>query len=75
MEGSVTTSPVYTVLYRTDQGAIDLTVMPDGSGSLKVERWDSDEVRQTAVESQVSIRHRALELQRPIRLRLSLAAC
>ena len=58
-----------------DQGAIDLTVMPDGSGSLKVERWDSDEVRQTAVESQVSIRHRALELQRPIRLRLSLAAC
>ena len=49
--------------------------MPDGSGSLKVERWDSDEVRQTAVESQVNIRHRALELQRPIRLRLSLAAC
>jgi hypothetical protein len=38
VEGSVTTSPVYTVLYRTDQGAIDLTVMPDGSGSLKVER-------------------------------------
>ncbi len=58
-----------------DQGAIDLTVMPEGSRSLKVERWDSDEVRQTAVESQVSIRHRALELQRPIRLRLSLAAC
>jgi hypothetical protein len=28
--------------------------MPDGSGSLKIEGWDSDEVRQTAVEHQVS---------------------
>jgi hypothetical protein len=32
-----------------------LTVNADGSGSLRIEHWDSDEVRQTAGSSQVNI--------------------
>jgi hypothetical protein len=47
-------SPGYTLFHAKDQGAFDLTVMPDGSGLLKIEAWNSDEVRQTAGESQVS---------------------
>jgi hypothetical protein len=31
VEGSGTTSPVYTVFHTKDQGAFDLTVMPDAS--------------------------------------------
>lgn len=55
VEGIGTTSAVYTVFHANDQGAITLTVKPDGSGSLTIQHWDSDEVRQTAGESQVSI--------------------
>jgi hypothetical protein len=50
-------------------------VVPDGSDSLKIERSDSNEVRRTGVESEGNVRHHALEVQRPIGLRLSFAAC
>lgn len=55
VEGIGTTSAVYTVFHAKDQGAITVTVNPDGSGSLTITHWDSDEVRQTAGESQVNI--------------------
>jgi hypothetical protein len=46
---------VYTVFHAGDAGATVLTVNADGSGSLRIDHWDSDEVRQTAGSSQVSI--------------------
>lgn len=48
-------SAVYTVFNAKDSGAMTLTVKPDGSGSLQIEHWDSDEVRQVAGSSQVNI--------------------
>lgn len=48
-------SPVYTVFESKDSGEMILTVHADGSGSLQIEHWDSDEVRQVAGSSQVNI--------------------
>lgn len=56
VEGIGTASSlVYTVFHARDSGSIVLTVKPDGSGSLQIEHWDSDEVRQVAGSSQVNI--------------------
>lgn len=57
-----------------DQGAIDPALIPNGSGSPKIERWNSDEVRQTAGENEVSTSGIVHWSCSPIRLRLSLAA-
>jgi hypothetical protein len=46
---------VYTVFHSIDHGAMTLTVLADGSGSLRIVHWDSDEVRQTVGTSQVTI--------------------
>jgi hypothetical protein len=48
-------SEVYTVFNSKDSGAMTLTVNADGSGSLTIEHWDSDEVRQVAGSSQVNV--------------------
>jgi hypothetical protein len=48
-------SAVYTVFNSRDSGAMTLTVSADGSGTLKLEHWDSDEVRQAPGSSQVNI--------------------
>ncbi len=48
-------SAVYTTFNAKDSGRMILTVRPDGSGSLQIEHWDSDEVRQIAGSSQVNI--------------------
>jgi hypothetical protein len=48
-------SAVYTVFNSKDSGEMILTVKADGSGSLQIEHWDSDEVRQVAGASQVNV--------------------
>ena len=48
-------SAVYTVFNARDGGHATLVVRPDGSGSLKIDHWDSDEVRQGPGASQVYI--------------------
>lgn len=48
-------SAVYMVFNATDGGHATLIVRPDGSGSLKIDHWDSDEVRQGPGASQVYI--------------------
>jgi hypothetical protein len=45
----------YTVFHANDQGATTLIVHPDGSGSVRIVHWDSDEVRQAPGVSQVAI--------------------
>jgi hypothetical protein len=48
-------SAVYTVFHSADDGLTTLIVRADGSGSLTITHWDSDEVRQVPGVSQVSI--------------------
>jgi hypothetical protein len=48
-------SAVYTVFKAKNGGRATLTVNADGSGSLQIDHWDSDEVRQAPGASQVYI--------------------